>query len=236
MLATPCWGRLTVRQVDSLETVTGEWMRRVLLVEDQRFVRVLVGDVLRQAGFEVSAHPDAASALEVVETFDPDVLLTDIELGSRPDGVDLAVILRSGRPQLGVMFLTNYPQAASAPRHEAITGALFVSKDSLGDPEQLVDYVDAATRAESRPTGAAPSGELAVLSRAQLELLSLMSEGLSNDEIARRTSRTSRAVERMVSRTFDRLSISNRSEMNARVAAVNLYTRVFGHPGSSASL
>jgi len=210
--------------------VTDEWTRRVILVEDQPLVRMLVADSLRRSGFEVSEHADAHSALEAADGFDADVLVADIDLGSRPDGVELAVILRARLPHLGVMFLTNYPRAASAPRRAAVAGARFVSKDALDSPERLAEWVDAVARAEPVATSAAPLGALETLSRGQLEVLAALAEGFSNEEIARRTGRTLRAVERMLSRTFDRLGLTHQPGLNPRVAAVNLYTRAFGHP------
>jgi DNA-binding NarL/FixJ family response regulator len=207
-----------------------EWNRRVILVEDQPIVRVLVAESLRQAGFDVSAHGDARSALEAADRFDPDVLVADIDLGSRPDGVELALVLRARFPQLGVMFLTNYPRVASVPRKAVVTGAQFVSKDLLESPAQLSEWVDAAARADRLPVPDGPAGALAGLSRAQLSVLAELAAGCSNEEIARRTGRTLRAVERLVSRTFERMGVNDHPELNPRVVAVNLYTRAFGHP------
>ncbi len=202
----------------------------MILVEDQPLVRMLVADTLRRSGFDVSEHADAHSALEAADGFDPDVLVADIDLGTRPDGIELAVILRSRLPHLGVMFLTNFPRAASAPRRAAVPGAQFVSKDALDSPQHLVERVDAATRADPAGAVGEPLGALASLSRGQLEVLAALAEGCSNEEIARRTGRTLRAVERMLVRTFERLGLSHRPELNPRVVAVNLYTRAFGHP------
>ena len=209
-----------------------EWTRRVMLVEDQPIVRMLVAETLRQAGFEVSDHADAQSALQAADAFDPDVLVADIDLGSRPDGVELALVLRARLPQLAVMFLTNFPRAASAPRRATIPGAQFLSKDALESPRQLVEVVDAVARAERAAVVSETAGALDSLSRAQLEVLAALAEGCSNEEIARRTGRTLRAVERLLSRTFERIGVNNRPELNPRVVAVNLYTRAFGHPAS----
>lgn len=210
--------------------MTDEWTRRVVLVEDQPIVRMLVAENLRRAGFDVSDHADARSALQAADAFDPDVLVADIDLGSRPDGIELAVILRARLPQLGVLFLTNFPRAATEPRRSAVTGAQFVSKDALESPSQLVDWVDAAARADRVAPLSEPPGALAGLSRAQLDVLAALAEGCSNDEIARRTGRSLRAVERLLSRTFEQIGVNNQPALNPRVVAVNLYTRTFGHP------
>lgn len=207
----------------------------MILVEDQPIVRVLVAESLRRAGFEVSEHADAASALKGAEAFDPDVLVADVDLGSRPDGIELAVILRARLPQLGVMFLTNFPRAGAVPGRAPVAGAQFVSKDAVESPDQLLEWVEAAARADRPSTSPAPLGELGALSRAQLDVLAALAEGCSNEEIARRTGRTVRAVERMLARTFERLGVNSRPELNPRVVAANLYTRAFGHRARSVS-
>ncbi|MCG2802490.1 MAG: response regulator [Cellulomonas sp.] len=210
------------------------WSRRILLVEDQKILRLLVARSLREAGFEVSDHPDAASALAAAEDFDADVLVTDIDLGSRPDGTQLAVILRAAEPELVVVFLTNYPRAA-AQRGDPLPGATYLGKDALGSADDLVATIDAAVRTGYIDTpDLDDSSPLAALSRSQLEVLALIAEGHSNDEIARRTDRTTRAVERLVARTFDRLGLANHPSTSPRVLAAQLYTRTFGPRGPDA--
>lgn len=204
------------------------WSRRVLLVEDQKILRLLVAQALREAGFEVSDHADAARALAAAEDFDADVLVTDIDLGSRPDGTQLAAILRANQPDLVVVFLTNYPRAA-AQRGDPLPDATYLGKDALGSADELVAAIDAAVRTGHTDTPEPDEGSpLTGLSRGQLEVLALMAEGHSNDEIARRTGRTTRAVERLVARTFERLGLANQPSTNPRVLAVQLYTATFG--------
>lgn len=69
---------------------TSQWVRRVLVVEDQPLMRALVGDTLTHAGFVVHTAGSAVEALTEFDGFDPDLLVTDIDLGVRPNGVDLA--------------------------------------------------------------------------------------------------------------------------------------------------
>ena len=71
------------------------WVRRVLVVEDQPAMRVLLCDMLAHRGFEVTGAADAAEATTLFAGTDPDVLLTDIDLGSRPSAAELATIRAS---------------------------------------------------------------------------------------------------------------------------------------------
>jgi len=205
--------------------------RRVLLVEDQAAVRTLASATLEGEGFEVLAVESSAKAISHFGGFDPDVLVADIDLGERPNGVELATILRAQAPYLGVVFLTNYPAALAFER--TITppaGFAFVQKEQLGSVEQFVEAIESALNDAAEPRRDADASEDAVarLTPSQLELLKMMAAGLTNQQIAERRGGTVRAVERHISRTFDALGLDDRNG-NPRVLATNLYTQRFGY-------
>ncbi|MEV4669223.1 response regulator transcription factor [Microbacterium sp. LWO12-1.2] len=209
-----------------------KWTRRVLFVEDQQIVSVLVGELLVGAGFVVKSVTSAGDALDLLEDFDPDVLVTDIELGSRPDGVELAMIARSLAPHLGVVFLTSFTRAATTGFGRTITGAVTVDKLTFSDPSELVAAIEASVRVDATPAPGVEADEELIdrLTPHQRRVLSLIAAGLSNREIAERSGASLRAVERSVSRVFDTLGVSHVSAINPRVAAANRYSRLFGRP------
>lgn len=214
--------------------MTIEWTRRVLYVEDQQAMRVLVTAVLVESGFSVLSVASANEALEQLESFDPDVLATDIELGSRPDGVELAHIARALSPHLGVVFVTSFPRAAHGLGRESLPGAVHVDKTHLTAPQELIFALEQALRARGdQPPAPAPGDDLpgwiSALTSHQRRVLSLIAAGLSNAEIAARTNANVRAVERTVSRVFEALGVARVSAVNPRVAAANEYNRVFGY-------
>ena len=71
---------------------------RVLVVDDEENIRFLVGSALQLAGFETAVADTGRDALEVVESFQPDLVVLDVML---PD-VDGFTVLRrlrdGGRP------------------------------------------------------------------------------------------------------------------------------------------
>lgn len=196
-------------------------------------MRVLVADLLTGAGFEVTAVASAADALDALDAGDPDALVTDVELGTRPDGVELALIARRLAPHLGIVFLTSFPRAALGAAGQ-LDGAVHVDKTQLGDTAQLLTAVEAALGGPRRGSPgdppAVPEGGFAALTPHQRRVLSLLAAGLSNGEIAARTDSTVRAVERTISRIFDALDVAAVPAMNPRVVAANLYNRLFGQP------
>ena len=58
---------------------------RVLIVDDESYVREVLRDFLTNMGDEVATAASAAEALELVPTFQPDVILTDMKMpGAAP--------------------------------------------------------------------------------------------------------------------------------------------------------
>jgi DNA-binding NtrC family response regulator len=65
-------------------------MKRILLVEDEDDVRVLIEVVLRSAGYNVESVRTAAAAREYIRSRSYDLLLTDWRLGSLGSGTTVA--------------------------------------------------------------------------------------------------------------------------------------------------
>ncbi|WP_454109941.1 response regulator transcription factor [Leifsonia shinshuensis] len=212
----------------------GLWRRRVLVVEDHALMRSLVADAFAQRGFEISTAPSAVEALRLVDSADPDLLVTDIDLGSRPNGVELATILRERAPHIAVMFLSNLSrEAAAAQARDTVEGASFVNKGAIGSVAELVDAAEAvlADRPVEHLSGASGAqGALLRLSPAQRETTRLLAAGLTNAEIARRRGVSVRAVEKSVERVFQALGLTGDDGIAPRVAAATLYTATFGDP------
>jgi DNA-binding response OmpR family regulator len=86
---------------------------RVLIVEDEALVRMLVRDLLEEAGFACEEAADAAQALALLDRADPvampDLLVTDLNLGPGPDGLAVAAEARRRRPGLRVVYATGNP-------------------------------------------------------------------------------------------------------------------------------
>jgi len=214
----------------------GEWVRRVLVVEDHPLMRSLVAEALGGRGFAVEARGDAAGALAALDAFDPDCLVTDIDLGQRPNGVELATLVRSRAPQVAIVFLTNLSRAAAGGvASDVVAGASFVNKGAIESIDELVDAVEAALdeRPLSRdlpPTDARAA--LLSLSASQLETVRLLATGATNAEIARRRGVSVRAAEKSVERVFAALGLSGGGPSTPRVAAAALYISTLGDPSS----
>lgn len=211
-----------------------DFVRRVLVVEDDEFVRGLVAHTLGEAGFEVEAVGGVVEATKAFDDCDPDALVVDVHLGPGPTGIELAHSLVARSPGVAVLAMSNYPSAASAGVSIGLADDTpFVCKSDLTSPSVLLDALEAVLR-NSRTEVMAVAGSDSPLSRltaGQIDVLRLMAEGWTNADIAEKRKSSLRSVEQMAHRLFTRLGVSDDPRKSARVEAVKLYARVFGIPG-----
>ncbi len=80
----------------------------VLLVEDDDVIRDTLSGLLAEARLDVSKYATAEAALDQ-EQKPPVVLITDINLGSGMDGIELASVAQRRWPQVSVVFITGQP-------------------------------------------------------------------------------------------------------------------------------
>jgi CheY-like chemotaxis protein len=81
-------------------------MTSILIVEDQLALLAVTGAFLADKGYRVSAASTAAGAVELLETRDIDILLTDIVLPGEMNGFELARRARALHPDLKVIYCT----------------------------------------------------------------------------------------------------------------------------------
>lgn len=220
--------------------VERDWVREVLIVEDEPFIRGLVAEVVRAAGFRVATAGSAATALASLDSIDPEAVILDIELGSGPNGLDLAEALLAHLPHVAIVFLTQLPSPEVIGRTLTLpTRAAYLVKRDLADPRTLIDALETVLTDGNPDDGFRGDRErtdpLERLSSAQAETLRLVAEGLSNEEIAMRRQTSVRAAEAIVSRIFTTLGVGNDPSVNARVAATRIYVEFAGLPPATPS-
>ncbi|MDZ4693185.1 response regulator [Terricaulis sp.] len=102
------------KQVEPVQTLRARGAgETVLVVEDDPQVRLMIGEALKELGYNSLLHEEAAAALPILEDEAQhiDLLITDVGLPGM-DGRKLAEIARSVRPDLKVLFITGYAQHA----------------------------------------------------------------------------------------------------------------------------
>jgi DNA-binding response OmpR family regulator len=102
-------------------------MARLLIIEPDKQLAVIYQEALAAAGHVVAVCRNAASAINMIDTKRPDLLLVELELPTH-NGVELLYELRSYNDwrKLPVVILTNQP-FANNPRVSAVWKRLGVS-------------------------------------------------------------------------------------------------------------
>jgi CheY-like chemotaxis protein len=86
---------------------------RVLVVDDEPSVRLLITETLEDLGYDSLEAGDGASALKFLQsTRKIDLLITDVGLPGGMNGRQLADAAMVARPALNVLFITGYAETA----------------------------------------------------------------------------------------------------------------------------
>jgi CheY-like chemotaxis protein len=139
--------------MDRIETESP--LRRLLIVEDEPEQRETLAMLFEGEGYDVRATDSAETALALLATHRPNLVVTDVKLTGR-DGISFFEAVRSledGR-HLPFIFMTAYNDPAAIERIKKMGSVDYITK-----PFNLEDLI-ALVRARGTPRmrGAAPTG------------------------------------------------------------------------------
>jgi len=120
-----------------------EGARRILLAEDDRFLRRAAEARLRQHGFEVLTAIDGEEALRVARAQRPDLVLLDVVM-PKLQGFDVLKALKQDAATAGipVIVLSNLGQDRDVEQATALGAAAYLVKAHLS-LQDLVEKIDA---------------------------------------------------------------------------------------------
>ena len=215
-------------------------MPTVLVVDDHPLWRRTVRALLEQSGAarRVVEAGDAGEALEAAVSTDPEVVIMDMALPGT-HGVDATQAIMRARPLTKVLVLSSTDdadQVVEAVRAGA-TGYLL----KTAEPEEILDAVRRVHSGELvfpasltslllrvvRGTDEGPVADspLSGLSTREVDVLSLMAEGQTNDAIGDALHLSGKTVERHVTSIFRKLDLDPAAGGHRRVLAVITYLR-----------
>jgi DNA-binding NarL/FixJ family response regulator len=188
---------------------------RVAIVDDHPVVRDGTAALLAtQPGIAIAGTAGSLEeARDLLATTYADVVLLDIRLGTE-SGLNLLAGTGDGAARPAIVMLTayDYPQYAEAALRLGAAG--FVLKTA-----PMAELLDAIRRAAGgglafgvRPRAA----DRARLSRRELEVVALVVEGRSNDEIGAALGIGAKTVETHLARLFERFDTASRTELATR--------------------
>ena len=127
----------------SLDDVRADPSRaaRVLVVDDEEAVRRIAGATLSRAGHEPVLAADAEEALGLLAGQPIDLMITDLEMPGM-NGLELAQRARATYPDLGVLFISGYPDRVLSTASEAVEAI-----DLLEKPFSPINLLERVARA-----------------------------------------------------------------------------------------
>jgi two-component system response regulator AtoC len=119
-------------------------MRRVLVVDDEENVRLVVRTFLKREGYDVEVATNGEEALGLVESFGPDVILTDVRM-PKMGGLDLLATLKAKGHEATVIVMSAYGNVDQAL--EAIKAGAY---DYVQKPFKAEEVLLTLRKAEER--------------------------------------------------------------------------------------
>jgi DNA-binding NarL/FixJ family response regulator len=187
---------------------------RVLVVDDDKSFRTLVRELLERAGFEVVDAPDARSAMIAATAAVPALALVDVVLPETSGYELLRELHEVVDAQLPVILVSG----SRTEKEDLVSGLLLGADDYLAKPfdaDELLVRVRRSLTRRSQPTGR-PSSHVPTpldeLTSRELEVLGLLTEGLSQGEVATRLVVSPRTVGTHIQHILTKLDVHSRAQ------------------------
>jgi serine/threonine-protein kinase len=212
---------------------------RIVIADDETLLREGLARLLDDAGFQIVGKAGSAEDLmRRVELTRPDVAIVDIKMPptQTDEGLVAAEQILRLHPTVGVLVLSHYVESRYAMRllreHPERSGYLL--KERVSDIAVLVDALQRIDEGEcvldptivsrliGRPREESPLDEL---TERELEVLSLMAEGHSNEGICKKLFLSPKTVETHVRHILGKLGIGATADYHRRVLAVLAFLR-----------
>ncbi|AFZ29782.1 response regulator transcription factor [Gloeocapsa sp. BRSZ] len=212
-----------------MKETTAKDNKRLLLIDDDPNLILLVKDYLEFRGYEVITAENGREALQILEQEIPDMIICDVMMPEM-DGYTFVNNVRQDEriSWIPVLFLSAKGQ--SQDRVKGLNTGADVYMVKPFEPEELVAQVEASLKQAYRRTQQTNNGsdiapKIQVpfdvhLTQTELKVVQFVARGLANRDIAEELNVSQRTVESHVSNMLGKTGLHNRTEL-ARWAIEN---------------
>lgn len=212
----------------SKDTGAGEH-KRLLLIDDDPNLILLVKDYLEFRGYEVVTAENGQDALEVLDDDTPDMIICDVMMPQMDGYAFVEHVRKNPRTSwIPVLFLSAKGQ--SQDRVKGLNTGADVYMVKPFEPEELVAQVESSLKQASRliqrqekSSDTAPRIQVPFdveLTPTELRVVQYVARGMANREIAQELNVSQRTIESHVSNMLGKTGLHNRTEL-ARWAIEN---------------
>lgn len=113
---------------------------RVLVVDDEDDLRVLLSQQINIAGYDVSSAADGEEAINIIKKNSFDVVLLDINM-PKVNGIEVLKFIHKNYPSIKAVMLTGF-----ADLKHAMEAREFGARDFIGKPYKLEDIMSTIDR------------------------------------------------------------------------------------------
>ncbi|MBM4466399.1 MAG: response regulator transcription factor [Chloroflexi bacterium] len=215
---------------------------KILLVDDHPLFREGLQNLLSAHGIEVlGTADDGLEALEKARALRPDVILMDVQM-PRCDGLAATRLIKAEMPDVKIVMLTVSEEDEDL--FEAIksgaSGYLVKSLDAdrffqllagleRGEaplsPGLAARILEEFARSAAGAGPAAEAGKVAELTPGQIEVLTLVAQGMTYREVGETLHLSERTVKYHMGQILERLHLENRAQVIAYAARMGLVKR-----------
>jgi DNA-binding NarL/FixJ family response regulator len=208
---------------------------RVLIADDHPLTRDALAGLLAANGFEVAGEASGGiEAIELAAGLAPDLIVLDLTMPDM-DGLTALPRLREAAPAAAVVVLTASEDDGNLLAAIRLGAAGYLLKTE--PPDRIVDFLHGVVHGEAalsgavarrlleqvreggRDQGVVPSSFAERLSARELEVLLLLDQHLSTEEIAARLYISEHTVRSHVKNLLAKLGVSSRREALEQLAA-----------------
>jgi len=194
--------------------------KRLLLIDDDPNLILLVKDYLEFRGYEVVTAENGRKALEVLDLEIPDMIICDVMMPEM-DGYTLVENVRKNPRTNWIPVLFLSAKGQSQDRVKGLNTGADVYMVKPFEPEELVAQVEASLRFRPNPpsaTGADAGPKIHVpfdveLTPTELKVVQFVARGMANKEIAEQLKVSQRTIESHVSNMLGKTGLHNRTEL-----------------------
>lgn len=197
---------------------------RVLIVEDEPVIAENIAAYLNNSDFMVSgiAYDNEEARKQLVHNT-PDAVLMDINLDSEEDGIDLARFINANY-KIPVLFLTSYADRDTIDRAKEVEPSAYILKP-FGEKALLASLEIAISNFAKRNTKQIPKLSfikinrhlIAHLSEREFEVLQLIYEGKTNQQIAEKIYISINTIKKHINNAYMKLDVTTRTKAIARL-------------------